>query len=126
MFKTLLILITSLFLFTGCSTWSTANIKPSGQQNLPKKIKNTNEIVLTEENITDRKYISLGEIDVSVNKLTVFHSDPKKEDVNKKLKEEASKLGADAVIFVRYGTVGMTMWSYGSLNGKGRAVKFVE
>ena len=42
------------------------------------------------------------------------------------LKREASRLGADALIFVRYGTVGIGLGSWGKLEGKGRAVKFVN
>ena len=34
--------------------------------------------------------------------------------------------GADAVIFVRYGTVGVSFMSWGSLNGKGRAIVFLD
>lgn len=34
-------------------------------------------------------------------------------------------MGADAVALVRYGDVGISMMSWGSLEGKGRAVKFV-
>jgi predicted metal-dependent phosphotriesterase family hydrolase len=83
-------------------------------------------IILTETDITDKKYESLAELEVNVNKTTIFHADPTKEDVNKKLKEEAAKLGADAVVLVRYGTVGVSLMSWGSLNGKGRAVKFVQ
>ena len=38
---------------------------------------------------------------------------------------EAAKIGADAVIQVRYGTVGMSwMVSWGSLDGKGRAIAY--
>ena len=35
-----------------------------------------------------------------------------------------TKLGADAVIHVRYGTVGIGFVSWGSLDGKGRAIVF--
>lgn len=84
------------------------------------------EVILSEGDITDKKYSVLAELSVDVNKTTLFHPDPTKEAVNEKLKEEASKIGADAVVFVRYGTVGVSMMSWGSLNGKGRAVKFVK
>lgn len=80
--------------------------------------------MLTEGDISDRPYIVLGDISVTVNKTTLFHADPTKEMVNEKLKEEAAKLGADAVTHVRYGTVGVSLMSWGSLDGKGRAVQF--
>lgn len=44
--------------------------------------------------------------------------------VNNRLRTEAAKLGADAVIQVRYGTVGMGLVSWGSLDGKGRAIAY--
>jgi uncharacterized protein YbjQ (UPF0145 family) len=40
------------------------------------------------------------------------------------LRAEAAKLGADAVIQVRYGNVGVSLMSWGSLDGKGRAIVF--
>ena len=46
--------------------------------------------------------------------------------VREKLKEEAAKLNADAVVLIRYGTVGVSLWSWGSLEGRGRAVKFTK
>ena len=70
------------------------------------------EIILTEEDILDRKYLILGDIKVSVSKTTIFNKDPTNEMVAVKLKEEAAELGADAVILVRYGTVGMSMMSW--------------
>jgi hypothetical protein len=81
-------------------------------------------VFLTEGDITDRKYTVLGDLAVTVNKLTVFNADPTREQVDAKLKSEASKLGADAVILVRYGAVGISAVSWGSLDGKGRAIKF--
>ena len=46
--------------------------------------------------------------------------------VNEKLREKASELGADAVILVRYGNGGMSLMSWGSLEGKGRAIKYTK
>ena len=68
----------------------------------------------------------LGDITATVNKTTIFNADPTQEMVNEKLREKASELGADAVILVRYGNGGMSLMSWGSLEGKGRAVKFVQ
>ena len=84
------------------------------------------QIIVTEEDITDKPYRVIGDIDVTVNKTTLFHPDPTRELVNKELREEAYKVGADAVVLVRYGSVGVSMMSWGSLDGKGRAVAFTE
>ena len=70
------------------------------------------------------QYTSLGDVSVTVNKTTVFNKDPTREMVNDKLKEKAAELGADAVILVRYGEGGVSLLSWGSLEGKGRAIKY--
>ena len=40
--------------------------------------------------------------------------------------ERKRELGADAVILIRYGTVGVSVFSWGSLSGQGRAIYFVQ
>jgi len=114
------------FAVTGCATWSTSSVETPETAPPPATAqpKRPHEIRLTEGDIPDRKYSSLGDISVTVNKTTVFHPDPTRPMVDQKLKEEAAKLGADAVIHVRYGTVGVSFMSWGSLEGKGRAIKF--
>jgi hypothetical protein len=82
-------------------------------------------IIITEYDFTDREYISLGDLKVSASKLTIFHQDPTKLDINSRLRQEAAKLGADAVIFARYGNAGIGVWSWGTMNGNGRAIKFI-
>ncbi len=115
----------SLVILSGCATWSTGSVERSDQQAaIATKGTDPAKIVLTEGDITDRKYVSLGDITVTVNKTTYLHSNPTKEQVNEKLKQEAAALGAEAVIFVRYGEVGTGLASWGSLQGKGRAIKF--
>ena len=128
-------------ILAGCNTWSSANVelKPKGTDmetaSAPASApaaapaetpKSAADIILTEKDITDRKYETLADLEVTVNKTTIFHADPTKELVAEKLKEEAAKLNADAVILVRYGTVGIGLFSWGSLDGKGRAIKFVN
>ena len=121
------VIVTLSLALTGCSTWSTASVEPNRNYSTGSSVPtDLNKIIITEEDINDRKYKVLGDLSVSVNKTTIFHSDPTKEQVSEKLKQEASKLGADAVILVRYGTVGVSFSSWGSMDGKGRAIKFVE
>ena len=115
----------SSVLVSGCSTWTAGevtNVRPT--TTLETKQTSPERIMLTDGDITDRPYIVLGDVSVTVNKTTIFHADPTKDMVNEKLKEEAAKLGADAVTHVRYGTVGISLMSWGSLDGKGRAVQF--
>ena len=114
---------------TGCATWSTSSVdSQSADTAVSTQAKKTppSSVVITDKDIPDRKYQSLGDITATVNKTTIFNADPTQEMVNEKLREKASELGADAVILVRYGNGGMSLMSWGSLEGKGRAVKFVQ
>ena len=115
-----------LFFLAGCATWTIAYVE--GEQDALQQgtvqPTQTNKILITEQDITDRPYTFLGDVTVTVNKTTIFHPAPTRELVNKRLREEGAKLGADAMILVRYGEGGITPMSWGSLQGKGRAVKF--
>jgi uncharacterized protein YbjQ (UPF0145 family) len=86
----------------------------------------SSEVILTEADITDKKYNVICDLTVVVKKMTLFNADPTREDVNIKLREEAAKVGADAVIFVRAGSAGISALSWGEMEGKGRAVKFIQ
>lgn len=113
----------------GCaSTWSSASVKPTSETNGQTQEKyaktKAEDVIITENDITDKPYTVLGDIDVNVNKTTLFSADPTHEQAAEKLRQEGAKIGADAVILVRYGTVGVSLMSWGSLNAKGRAVKF--
>lgn len=117
-----IIVLTLLLSVSACATWSTPNVTGGDdqKQNLPQNI------IITEGDITNHKYKILGDVQATVNKTTIFNKDPTKEQVNEELQKEAAKLGADAVVFVRYGTVGVSLMSWGSLDGKGRAVVFTD
>ena len=89
-----------------------------------KPHKTPDQIILTDKDIIDRSYTSLGDVSVTVRKFTIFDSDPSKEKVDNALKEKAADMGADAVILVRYGTVGIGAFSWGQMDGNGRAIIF--
>lgn len=109
----------------GCATWSTSSVDTT-RADIPaaSQASQPSRILVTDTDVVDRRYQSLGDITVTVNKTTIFHPDPTPTMVNDKLRQKASEMGADAVILVRYGSTGMSLWSYGSLEGKGRAIKF--
>lgn len=102
--------------------WATTQV--SAKSDGARTAKTPDKILIVEGDITDRPYKSLGDVSVTVNKVTIFNADPTPEMVNQRLRAEAAKLGADAVIQVRYGTVGISALSWGSLDGKGRAIAF--
>jgi len=66
-------------------------------------------------------YETRGEITAKVSKGSLLSKSPTIEDVNFKLQEEASKLGANAVINVKYSR-GMSLISYEVLKAVGTAV----
>ena len=103
--------------------WSTSQVSPqaaaAGRAATP-----VDRIRVVEGDITDKPYKSLGDVSVTVNKVSIFNADPTREMVDQRLRTQAAKLGADAVIQARYGTVGISPVSWGSLDGKGRAIAF--
>lgn len=119
-------------LISGCATWSTTSVDNNSDQgkNLTQaaSVSRTpiSNIIISEADITERPYETLGDITATVNKTTIFNADPTPALVAEKLREKAYELGADAVILVRYGTVGISFTSWGSLDGKGRAVRFTK
>lgn len=82
------------------------------------------QVIVTENDITNRPYRSLGDIEVTVRKWTIFDADPTREKVADALREKAAEMGADAVVLARFGTVGIGAFSWGQMDGNGRAVVF--
>ena len=126
----IILLMGAVLMLSACATWSTSSVKGTDQGAMSTSAiaqTSPDKIIITEADIGDRKYKVLGDIEVNVNKTTIFNADPTPGKVNERLRKEAAKLGADAVILVRYGTVGVSvLGGWGSLNGKGRAIAFVE
>lgn len=83
-------------------------------------------ILLTDGDITYRPYRVIGDIKITISKWSILDKTPTQAMINKRLKEEAAKRGADAVIFVRYGTPGIGAFTWGKLQGRGRAVAFIR
>lgn len=69
----------------------------------------------------DRPYRILGEVKATEKAATLFNNAPNVEGVNSKLREQAAKLGGNAVINVTY-TRGMSLTSWKALTAKGIAV----
>jgi hypothetical protein len=123
----MLIALGAAVALSGCATWSTSSIDRQGD--IPRgALRPTvaENILLSEQDEVVKKYVALGDITVNVNKTTIFHPNPTKDLVDLKLREKAATLGADAVILVRYGNGGVSLMSWGSLEGKGRAIKYQQ
>lgn len=121
LYKTCAIVATTIAL-SGCATWTQTSVDRAVEA--PVARTPIEKIAVIEGNFKDRTYRDLGEISVTVNKTTVFHADPTPSAVNQALREKAAEMGADAVVGVQYGQVGISLLSWGSLQGKGRAIKF--
>ena len=111
-------------LLSACSDgWATTSVAPRPAA-AGRTVTPVDKIQILEGDVADRPYKSLGDISVTVNKVSVFNADPTREMVNQRMRTEAAKLGADAVIHARYGTTGIAALSWGSLDGKGRAIAY--
>jgi hypothetical protein len=118
-------IVLAAFVLGGCATWSTSQMEEAkGAPAAARPAKSAADVIVSESDISNRTYTVIGDISVTVNKTTIFHPDPTRELVNEELRKEAAARGADAVVLVRYGTVGISLLSWGSLEGKGRAVSF--
>lgn len=120
------VMFLSLAALSGCGSYASGSVTPApGAAAAAAAARDPATVQLTENDITDRRYQSLGDISVAVRKTTIFDADPTRARVDEALKREAARVGADAVVLVRYGTVGIDAFSWGRLDGNGRAVRFL-
>jgi len=112
---------------SGCATWSTTQVDGSTAESVTRlAAKSPDDVKVYETDVAGRRYESLGDLNVTVNKTTIFHPNPTRELVEAKLKDKAAELGADAVIFATYGNVGVSFMSWGSMDGRGRPIRFLD
>ena len=70
-----------------------------------------NNKIISNNSLPDRKHVSLCSVSAEVKKLTLFHKNPTKEQVDIVLAEKAKRLGADAIVNVTYKKMsGFTSW----------------
>lgn len=118
---TLLFVAIVLVTTSGCAYRTSSNIK---SESLAALDPNTH-VIISEGVLSEKKYKEIGPIEVSIKKLTVFHKDPTKRQVDEALTEKARAIGADAVINVTYESgVGLTTWGY--MDAKGMGVKITK
>jgi uncharacterized protein YbjQ (UPF0145 family) len=136
-FRNLGMVVATAFVLSACASYSSTSVSAPGESKTstldePKQVTsnrpatNAAAVVITKDDIKDRKYEVIGDIKVTVNKTTIFNADPTPAMVDERLRDKAAELGADAVILTRYGSVGVSVFSWGSLDGQGRAVYFVQ
>lgn len=117
-----LLVFISITALTGCASYRVSS-------NVDASVSTNNQIALSEIKIYETvlpegTYLTVGPINVSIKKLTIFHQDPTREQVNLALQEKALILGADAIINVKYSSgIGFTTWGYMDAEGLGVKLK---
>lgn len=126
-------MIVCLGFFSGCATMSFnynfwSQKAPETPAPIVSEVKITlpSQVLLYDLDITDRPYASLGEVSANMTKLNPWGEEPTQEKVEAKLKEEAVKKGADALIYVRYTKLGASWNRLSGIEGKAQAVKFTR
>ncbi len=71
-----------------------------------------------------RPYVVLGDIEVTMRQQGSFGDVPDHDGIDDELRARAAKLGAHAIVLVRYGRQGSSWWSWNELRGSGRAVRY--
>jgi Putative heavy-metal-binding len=74
--------------------------------------------------IRDKPYTVIGEVRASAGKATPFSHDADQAKLYRALWKRAQKMGADAVIKVRYGDAHVSAFSWGKTNVTGTAIRF--
>lgn len=86
----------------------------------------TSGFVVTEGYISDGPYVELASVSAKAGKLTWVSKNPDYSDIDAKLRVKALKMGADAVIRVRYISTGASMRSWDGLKAEGLAIKYLS
>jgi hypothetical protein len=72
----------------------------------------------------DRTYTALGRVSAKQSRQTLHQGSPQLDDINGKLRMDAVRLGADAVVQVQYKRGGLSLTSWSSLEASGTAVRW--
>ncbi len=110
------------FSVAGCNTWSTTNIEQSARK-APVTETQVSQVMLSPAPFDPAKQAKIQDLKVAVNKTTAFHPEPTVELVQQKLREDAAKLGANAVMEVKISEPQVSWVSWGSRYGTGVAVR---
>ena len=93
---------------------------------MSKGHKNPDDILIGDNAAAGHHYKVIGRIDAYGRSLNLVSPVPTREDVNRRLREEAAKRGADAVINVQYQVHKVGFAPEGKLTGTGEAVVFTN
>lgn len=114
-------LLPAMLLLGACGHWHTSNVDSDKKAN-GVYCRPADSIVVTEHTIQP-PHVVLQDIEVNVRKANILEDDPSRELADEFLREAAHELCADAVVQARYGSVGVSMLSWGEMQARGRAVR---
>lgn len=80
-------------------------------------------VTISADALPNRKHRTIGDVEVTVKKPTVFDRNPSQESANEALTEKARAMGADAVINVTYSSGVDPVTSFVYMEAKGLAVR---
>lgn len=116
------LLLVMLLTLSGCATYRVSSNVDGGVSDSNQVL--LSDIKLYESSLPEGSFMTVGPIDVSIKKLTIFNADPTKEQANQALREKALLIGANAVINIKYSSgVGFTTWGYMDAEGLGVKIK---
>jgi hypothetical protein len=99
--------------------WGGATLRDASAASAPESI------MITEGEIKDRPFYVIGDISVVVKKVPFLDNGPLRVKANNALKEEAAKMGADAVTHMHYDASGLTFAGFtGHVTVSGKAIGF--
>ncbi len=130
--RVLTLLAASALLLGGCTTWST-DVRRPGETRVPSLVGRSlktgrpttdpSKVALVEGDVKDRPYDAIADISIAARP-TLFSRVPAQEVLAQRLREEAGKLGADAVIYVHYDLLHGGAGKVTPPGASGRAVVF--
>ena len=122
----LLAAVLALAACTGRGNWSHNDSKASLGRTADYLVTDAERILVTAGDIEDRAYQRLGLLRVRVSRSTPFHPEATEAEADIELQDEAAKLGADAVIQVKYNNRTPDFLRWASMDATGTAIKFVD
>lgn len=111
---------------TGNANWAHNDSRASLARTADYLVSNPEQILVTTEDIEDHAYQRLGLLRVRVIRTTPLHPAVTEGEADIELQDEAARLGADAVIQVKYYNRTPDFLRWASMDATGTAIKFVD
>jgi len=121
--KSVWLALMGIGLLTGCSIPFMDDSTTKAPSIEAMKRTPVDKIVISELDILDRPYLVLEEVRITLTPFMPFQT-PDQAEAAMKLREEAAKLDADAIIFVTFKSAEASWMGTKSIEAKGKAIRF--